>query len=130
MSCSETQPELVAYHFGETSPETRSEIEDHLLGCRSCLSQFLDLKRAIETADLDAGPSEQARLALRRAVAREVVPPAPRAWSWWERPAALVFAGATVAVALLIVQVVSTGRGSMPHSLDEAPALVHPATAR
>ncbi len=104
MSCTTIQPELVAYHFGELSPETRSDVEEHLLSCRRCLSEFIDLKRAIETGDGDR-PSDDTRLALRRAVAAELAPP-PRPWSWWERPTALLLAGATVVVALMVLQAV------------------------
>jgi anti-sigma factor RsiW len=125
MSCGEIQPELVGFHFGELSAATRSAVEAHLVSCGSCLADFLALKRAIETATGEARPSEAARRRLRDAVAAEVAPePAPRRWSWWERPTAFLFAGATVAVALLLSQIVSTGPGSMPRSLDEAPALI------
>ena len=121
MSCTEIRPELVAFHFGEIEPETRAAIEEHLLGCADCLREFLELKRAIETAALEAGPSESARERLRQAVAAEVNPaPLLRPWSWWERPAAVVFAGAAVLAAILFVQMVSTGPGAEPRSLDEA----------
>lgn len=121
MNCTTIQPELVAYHFGELSPETRSDVERHLLACRHCLADFIDLKRSIET-DGDERPSEEARLALRRAVAAELAPP-PRAWSWWERPTALLLAGATVVVALMVLKAVSTGEGAPPHSLRDAPSI-------
>ncbi len=122
MSCTTIQPELVAYHFAELSPETRSDVEEHLLACHRCLADFIDLKRAIEADDGDC-PSDDLRLALRRAVASELAPP-PRAWSWWERPAALLLAGATVLVALMVLHAVSTGDGAPPHSLREPPASI------
>jgi anti-sigma factor RsiW len=120
MSCTEIRPELVGYHFGESEPETRSAIEAHLLGCRECLREYLDLKRAVETAPDGERPSPEARDRLRRAVAAIVAPELePRAWSWWERPAAFVFAGAMVLAALMFMQSVSTGAPEMPNSLEE-----------
>lgn len=125
MTCGEIRPELVTYHFGETPLEARASLEAHLLSCRECLQDYLSLKREIETADLASRPSPQARARLRRAVAADVLaPPATRAWSWWERPAAFLLAGATVLVALSFLHAVSTGPGSMPRSLDEAPPTV------
>lgn len=127
MSCHEIRSELVAFHFGEISPELRASLEEHLSGCLDCVREFLELKRAIETASVEAGPSREARDRLRRAVAAEVTGAvAPRRWSWWERPAAFLFAGATVAAALLVLQLVSTGPGAVPRSLDELPQVVDP----
>jgi len=116
---------LIVYHFGEASLEMRTSIEEHLLGCQSCLADFLRLKREIETAALAEGPSRAARARLRAAVEREVAPrPVRRAWSWWERPTAFLCAGATVLAAIFVVQMVSSSPGSVPHSLDEAPPMV------
>ena len=121
LSCREIEPELVGYHFGEVERESRSDIEAHLLECRACLRDFLALKREIETAETDVAPSRAARLALREAVAKEVRSP-ERRWSWWERPFAVVFAGAAVAVAFLAVQNIASGPGKMPHALANPPA--------
>ncbi len=123
MSCDEIRPELLGFHFGETEPEPRQTVEQHLLGCRSCLEEFLDLKRAVEAPDLEHRPSAAARDRLRRAVAAEVAPPAP-AWSWWERPAAFLFAGATVLAAIFALHAVATGPVASPHSLPEPPRLI------
>jgi anti-sigma factor RsiW len=120
MSCTEVQIELVAYHFGEVEPELRSEIEQHLLGCKHCLAELLALKREIETAESDAAPSRAAHDRLRQAVELHLHPPR-REWSWWERPLALLSAGAAVAAALFVLQVVSTSPGTAPHSLSRQP---------
>ncbi len=122
MSCEETSPLLVSYHFGEVSPAERGAVEQHLLGCAGCLRDYLDLKREIETAAHDAAPSRAARLRLRAAVQAELAP-APRAWAWWERPLAVVLAGAAVATALFALQLVATQEGSLPRTLDRAPVL-------
>ena len=123
MSCEEIRPELLGFHFGETAPELRQSVEQHLLDCRDCLEEFLELKRAVEAPDLEVRPSPAARARLRRAVAAEVAPPVP-AWSWWERPTAFLFAGATVLAAIFALHAVATGPVASPHSLQEPPRLI------
>jgi len=125
MSCTELRSELVTYHFGETALDRRAQVEEHLLACGDCLRDFLSVKCEIETADLAERPSQRARERLRRAVATEVAPETvARAWSWWERPAAFVCAGATVLAAIFLLHMVSTGPSNMPHSLDETPQTI------
>lgn len=119
MSCAEIQPELVCYHFGEIEPELRDAVESHLRSCSACLDDFLALKREIETAGTDAAPSRAAYARLRRAVERQVRPPRRRPWSWWERPVALLVAGAAVAAAIFVLQTISTGPGSEPRTLSD-----------
>lgn len=72
MNCALIQPELVLYHFGTIAPESRAEVESHLLSCRECLSGYLALKRHLES-EPDSGPrpSPAARVRLRDAVERE-----------------------------------------------------------
>ena len=79
----------------------RARVETHLRGCRSCLDAYLSLKRSIEAADLK--PSDEARVRLRDAVARELSAAEPAAWLWWERPLAVAFAAAAVALATITV---------------------------
>jgi anti-sigma factor RsiW len=116
MTCQEINLELVAYHFGTVSPESRQQVEEHLVGCQECLKSFLSVKREIETAEAEPRASPAARARLRRDVALLLHPPR-RTWSWWERPLAFGFAGAAVMVAMLAVHVVVSSQGSMPHSL-------------
>jgi anti-sigma factor RsiW len=118
MSCDQIQAELVAYHFGVVSDETRALLEAHLVGCPACLKAFLALKREIETAASGPRPSELARRRLRSAVARELgLSEKRRRWSWWERPLAFGFAAAAVLLAMLAVGVVASSSGTMPYSL-------------
>ena len=120
MSCHEIQPELVAYHFGIVSDETRRGLEVHLASCPACLGAFLAVKRDIETAESGPRPSPAARERLRLAVARELGVGEPRQrWSWWERPLAFGLAGVAVIAALLLLSVLSAAGGSMPRSLLE-----------
>ena len=84
MSCEQIQSELVAYHFGIVSEETRQELEAHLVACPDCLQAFLSVKREIETAQFGPRPSAAARESLRLAVARELGIAEPRRkWFWW-----------------------------------------------
>ena len=101
MHCEVIQPELVSFYFGDVEEQARAHVETHLRECRSCLDAYLSLKRSIEAAELK--PSEEARVRLRAAVARELSAAEPAAWSWWERPLAVAFAAAAVALATLTV---------------------------
>ncbi len=101
MHCEVIQPELVSFYFGEVEEQARARVETHLRECRSCLDAYLSLKRSIEAADLK--PSDEARVRLRDAVARELSAAEPAAWLWWERPLAVAFAAATVALATITV---------------------------
>ena len=101
MHCEVIQPELVSFYFGDVEDKARARVETHLRTCRSCLDAYLSLKRSIEAADLK--PSVEARGRLRDAVARELASAEPAAWLWWERPLAVAFATATVALATIAV---------------------------
>ena len=119
--CTRIQLELVAFHFGAIEPELRAEKEQHLPLCPTCLAEFLALKRAIETAESDLGPSRAAHDRLRRAMAQKLQPiPIPhavtsRAGSWWERPVAFLVASAAV-------DVVASSAGSPPVTMVSPPA--------
>ena len=58
MTCTEVEPELVAFHFGLVEGEPRAAIEAHLASCRACLQAFLEIKRAVETAQDAPAPSQ------------------------------------------------------------------------
>ena len=111
MTCDEIRPELIPYHFGEVSAETRRRLEEHLPGCPGCVTELLSFKRAIETADEGPAPSELARARLRAAVAREVGA-APR--RRWERPLAFAFAASAVLAAMAAMRTMTDGPGAPP----------------
>jgi len=111
-----TRSELVPYLFGVIAPSARPGVEEHLFTCSSCLRDFIDLKRAAETADGEPSPGFEQR--LRRAVAAEVKGNAPRSsWSWWERPLALGLAGVMVMMAMAAVHRLSSSPGAPPHTM-------------
>ena len=119
MTCTQMEPELIAYHFGLVSGEARANIEAHLLECRACLRAFLDVKRAVETGAEDAMPSRAARARLRMAVAREIGADRPaRAWSWWERPMAFAIAASVVLIAMPAMRALTGGPGAPPYAMS------------
>ena len=119
MSCEKVEPELVAYHLGTIEPEARQAVEDHLLGCVSCLRAFMVLKRNMETGEAEPPPSQAARERVRLAVARELRGRAPsRTWRWWERPLALGGAVAVLAGAILMTYTASVHAGAAPRTLS------------
>lgn len=101
MHCEVTEAEVVSFYFGDVEDKARARVETHLRRCRSCLDAYLSLKRSIEAADLE--PADEARVRLRDAVARELSAAEPAVWLWWERPLAVAFATAAVALATLTV---------------------------
>jgi len=111
MTCDELRPELIPYHFGEVPAETRALLEAHLPGCPACVTELLSLKRAIETADEAARPSDVARARLRAAVA-VAVGAAPR--RRWERPLAFAIAASAVFAAVLAMRTITSGPGAPP----------------
>jgi anti-sigma factor RsiW len=119
MTCTQVEPELIAYHFGLVSGEARAGIEAHLLTCQACLRAFLDVKRAVETGEESAAPSRAARARLRRAVAQEIgAERSQRAWSWWERPVAFAFAASAVLVAMTTTRALTSGPGAPPYAMS------------
>src|SRR5215831_12798523 len=110
MDCKVIQAELVTYHFGMVDEPLRDQVEQHLLGCAACLSAFLRLKRAVETAPhAGAGPSDAARTRLRQAaepeLARLAADAGRRPGSFWRARSArvaLAVVGAMTAVLVLL----------------------------
>ena len=126
MNCAQVQLELIGFHFGEVTPEVREGVETHLLTCRECLHDYLDIKRKIETTAREDAPSPELRSKLRRSVARQVQGPAARAWNWWERPVAVMVASAAMVAALTMLYGVATGPGRRPRSLEAVAELSTP----
>ncbi len=116
MTCDEIRPELIPYHFGEVSEETRRRLEAHLPGCPACVTELLSLKRGIETADQAERPSDLARARLRAAVA-SAIGAAPR--RRWERPFAFAFAASAVLAAMLAMRTLTAGPGAPPLGASE-----------
>ena len=127
MSCERTLPELVTYHFGVIEDGPRREVEQHLVSCPDCLRSFLAIKRDIETAESGPHPSPAVLDRLRVSAAHELGLPAPRGWSWWERPLAFGFAGVAVLVAMGAVAALAQSPGSAPRGLDALPVMSSPA---
>jgi anti-sigma factor RsiW len=117
MSCKQVEPELIAYHFGLVSDDTRREIDSHLVGCGACLRAFLDVKRSIETSEEAPRPSKAARARLRRSVENELHP-RPK-WSWWERPLAFAAAACAVLTASATTRALTSGPGSPPYATSD-----------
>jgi anti-sigma factor RsiW len=105
---------LIPYHWGEIESQERLQLEAHLAACPRCLKDFFALKRSLETSD--AIPSAAAKARLRSAVARSFESAQPRiAWSWWERPLAIGFAAAAVALATFATASLAASSGAAPH---------------
>jgi anti-sigma factor RsiW len=117
MTCAEVEQELVGYHFATLHDEARSEVEAHLAECQACVRAYVALKRAVETSEDAAGPSDAARLRLRRAVARELGIGKAK-WSWWERPLAVAVAASIVLVASATTRALAASPGSAPRALS------------
>ena len=123
MTCTEVEPELVAFHFGLVEGEPRAAIEAHLASCRACLQAFLEIKRAVETAQDAPAPSQASRARLRRAVASELLPAARAPGRrWWEVPVAFAAAATLVLGARATTHGLTSGPGSPPYGMAEIKA--------
>ncbi len=91
--CESIRPQLVGFHFGVASLAERESIEAHLMTCRGCLRELLDVKSAIETGADGPRPSDAVRLRIRASLARAFEPPR----RWWDKPAAFAFAASMLA---------------------------------
>lgn len=117
MSCAQTKAELVGFHFGEVSDDVRGQVEAHLTSCGACLAEYLALKRSLETQADEPAPSAESRRALRGAMAQALgLADAP--WRWWQRPLALGFATASVALAIFTVQALERREVAAPVGLE------------
>jgi anti-sigma factor RsiW len=119
MSCEEIERTLTGFHFGVVSEEERAVVEAHLPGCPACVRAFVEIKRAIETAEAVAAPSELARRRLRLAVQRELEPP-EALWPWWQQPVVFAFAGAAVVLAMVTTRAVVDRPGAPPYGMSVA----------
>jgi anti-sigma factor RsiW len=114
MTCEAIRAELFALHFGALEDPRRAEVEGHLTACRTCLAEFLALKRDVECTI--ERPRPQVRASVRAAVARELgLIPGPRVW--WERPVAVGLGLAAVFLAMTTLQVITTATPSAPVGL-------------
>jgi hypothetical protein len=116
MNCEHIQPELAGYHFGVIDEGLRRGLEEHLLACPGCLRSFLDLKRDIETAETGPRPSPALRDRLHATIEGELGMRRSR----WERPLALVFAGAAMLAAMLAVNFIAASAGAPPRGLTSS----------
>ena len=104
MGCELIREKISDYYFGAISRPEREAIDRHLLDCRACLSEFLELKDAVETGgEGGEAPGPEARARLFRAVAETFAsPPFPHARrrpaSW--RGSAWLAAGMALVLAL------------------------------
>jgi len=120
MDCALMQQDLIAYCLGELADPARGRLEAHLASCPHCLRDFFALKRSLEPADVT--PSAAAAARLREAVAPSVAVAQSVAraqqgtrWSWWERPVAVGFAVAAVALATFATVSLAASPGAAPH---------------
>lgn len=112
MTCETIRPQLVGFHFGIA--DDRASIEDHLLECKSCLREALDLKRAIELGEDAPRPSDASRAKLRAAVQTIIAPP-PVKRRPWERPVAVAFAASAVLLSIIAMHSLTAGPGEAPY---------------
>ena len=119
MTCEEIHSQLFAFQFGEVDLDTRTATERHLSGCQSCLSQYLAIKREVETAAAEKPASADARRRIRDSVVRELGVHAPKPpWRWWERPVAAALAACAVAASIALVHSAASMPGSLPRSRE------------
>ena len=120
MDCELIRPDLAPYHLGEVDDAARTAVEVHLCACEPCLRQYLAIKRSLEIGG--GRPSAAARERLRRAVTTEMAAGSPsgKPWRRWERPLAVVLAGAAVVLSTLATSALASGPAGPPHGWSSA----------
>ena len=58
-ACDEFEQDLVLYHYGELSGETRDHIATHLRGCSGCASYLKELAVLLPLTVIDDEPAEE-----------------------------------------------------------------------
>ncbi len=92
-ACTDVKPQLLGYQLGACEPGLRDDIDQHLLGCSTCLRDFLAHKRVCEDGSaFDERPSPQLQHRLRSVVASKRRVPRKAAAVWVMAVAALALA--------------------------------------
>ena len=98
--------DLVGYHFATIEHDKHAKVDEHLVGCTTCLRAYLALKHKVEDAER---PSDKARLRLRAAVETRFTPSTVgRLRAWLGRPIPLYQGLAAAVVAVVIAARVPT----------------------
>ena len=110
MTCEHTKPELIGFHFGTLTANSRDAVEAHLRGCSQCVTEFLELNRYFET-DAESGPdlSSGHHARLRARMAKAIDPKSSA--RWWQTP--LTFGAAAAVVLLALVMTYEFGSGNI-----------------
>ncbi|MGQ0507782.1 MAG: anti-sigma factor family protein [Myxococcaceae bacterium] len=80
MDCAVSEERMLPYELGTLEPRERSEVEEHLPSCPTCVRALVTMKQALRPGDEAARPSEEARTRLRREVARALSRTRRRQW--------------------------------------------------
>ena len=98
--------DLVGYHFATIEDDDRAKVDEHLVGCTTCLRAYLALKHKVEDAER---PSDKTRQRLRVAVKARFTPSTVgRVRAWLGRPIPLYQGLAAAVVAVVIAALVPT----------------------
>ena len=98
--------DLVGYHFATIADDERAKVDEHLVGCTTCLRAYLALKHKVEDAER---PSERTRERLRAAVKERFTPSTVgRVRAWLGRPIPLYQGLAAAALAVALAALVPT----------------------
>jgi anti-sigma factor RsiW len=101
--CRRFDEDLIPYVLGLVDDEARARLDEHMVGCATCLRAFLETKRHVERAGGSPRPSPAAKERLRQALFDRPAASRPaRVWRSLARPVPLYQAfGAVLAVAAL-----------------------------
>ena len=101
--CGRFDEDLIPYVLGLVDDEARARLDEHLLGCATCLRAFLESKRQLERHGGGPRPSPAVKERLRADLFARPAPSRPaRLWASLARPVPLYQAfGAALAIAAL-----------------------------
>lgn len=101
MECELIETELMPFYFGSISLEKRTRCEAHLLACRKCLHEFLEIKNHVEVEPQGLEiPSPELPEAIKAKLGEEVIGKRREVLRFSKRR---VFQGVAMAASLVIV---------------------------
>ena len=126
-ACNELEQDLVLYHYGELSGETRDQITTHLRNCSGCASYVKELAALLPLTILGDEPAEDFWQNYSREM-RHKLADLQEKRSWWQalqtfvRPWTVPALAGTAVVALALTLTVGKKTTTTNEEIDDVPS--------
>ena len=126
-ACNELEQDLVLYHYGELSAETRDQIATHLRECSGCASYVKELAALLPLTRLGDEPAEEFWQNYSREM-RHKLAELQEKRSWWQalqtfvRPWTVPALAGTAVVALALTLTIGKKTTTTNEAIHDAPS--------